>query len=78
MPTAPPTTASVTQWKSRDTIASAVATGPSTDSHFSVRCTGRGRPNSTACQRATPHMRTALATCPEGNDSPSRWKNDPG
>ena len=69
----------MTQWKSSDTIARPVATGPTTLSHQKVRWTRAGRPYSTACQRATPHMSTALATCPDGKDSPSAWKKyEPG
>ena len=44
-----------------------------------ARWTRTGNPYSTASHRATPHMRTALATCPDGNDAPSAWKkNEPG
>ena len=69
----------MTQWKSSDTIATPVATGPTTLSHQNARCTRAGRPYSTACHRATPHMRTAFATCPDGNDAPSSWKKkEPG
>ena len=79
MPTAPPTTASVIQWKSSETIARPVTTGPSTLSHQNARWTRGGSPYSTACHRATPHMSTALATWPDGNEAPSAWnKNEPG
>ena len=66
-PTAPPTTASVTQWKSSDTIGQA-RWRPARRRSATRRPAARaaGRPYSTASQRATPHMSTALATCPDG------------
>ena len=60
-------------------MATPVAIGPMMLSDQNVRCTRGARPYSTACHRATPHMRIALATCPDGNDAPSSWKkNEPG
>ena len=56
-----------------------MAIGPDTASNQNARCTRAGSPYSTACQRATPHMRTALATWPDGKDAPSAWKKkEPG
>ena len=43
-PTQAPTIASVTQWKSSDTIAAPVATGPTTLSSQNPRCTRGGQP----------------------------------
>jgi hypothetical protein len=74
MPTAAPATASVTQWKFSEIIDSAVSTGPTTLRNQKTCCTRAGSPYSTACHRATPHMSTALATCPEGYEAPSAWK----
>ena len=57
MPTAAPTTASVTQWKSSDTMATPVASGPEhAQQPEGALHAAAGSPYSTACQRAiAPH-----------------------
>jgi hypothetical protein len=47
-------------------MATPVATGPATLSTRAVCCTHAASRYCTTCQRATPHMSTAFATCPEG------------